>query len=144
MSSFVKKADDRVTTRRAVRGEVQVVEEQEFVLLAEDVVDLSEDGMLVASDAVPPIGTTVFVSFQAPGTDTWIDTEATVARISRGRRGGKDVRGLGLRFGAMSDESRAALATALIGRPPPVPGRHLRRDYAETVRIVADSEKAPS
>ena len=136
MGSFVKKADDRKGARRAITADVQVVEEEEFVLLAEDVVDLSVDGMLVASDALPALGTPVFVSFKAPGTEVWIDTEATVARVSRGRRGRGDVSGLGLRFGNMSSENRAILARSLIGRPPPLPGRHLRRDYAATIRIL--------
>ncbi len=138
MGSFVKKADDRRQARRAVSAEVQVIEEQEFVLLAEQVVDLSVDGMMVESDELPAVGTPVFVSFKAPGTDVWIDTEATVARVSRGRRGGGDVSGLGLRFGNMAPESRAILARSLIGRPPPVPGRHLRRDYAATIRVLGN------
>ncbi len=115
-----------------------MIEEQEFVLLAEQVVDLSVDGMMVESDELPAVGTPVFVSFKAPGTDVWIDTEATVARVSRGRRGGGDVSGLGLRFGNMAPESRAILARSLIGRPPPVPGRHLRRDYAATIRVLGN------
>jgi len=139
MGSFVKKADDRKAARRAIVAGAQVVEEEEFVLLAEDVVDLSVDGMLVASDALPAVGTPVFVSFKAPGTEVWIDTEATVARLSRGRRGRGDVSGLGLRFGDMSPENRAILARSLIGRPPPIPGRHLRRDYAATIRILGRS-----
>jgi hypothetical protein len=136
MGSFVKKAEDRKQARRAVKADVQVIEEQEFVLLAEQVVDISVEGMMVQSDALPAVGTPVFVSFKAPGTDVWIDTEATVARVSRGRRGRRDIPGLGLRFGKMSPENRAILARSLIGRPPPVPGRHLRRDYAATIRIL--------
>ena len=139
MSAFVKQANDRKTTRRGVAIEVQVVEEEEFVLLGMEASDLSVDGMLVASEAIPALGTPVVVSFKAPGTEVWIDAEATVARLSRGRRNGDRVKGLGLRFARMSADSRSILARSLIGRPPPVPGRHLRRDYAATIRSLGRS-----
>lgn len=139
MGEFVKKAEDRKVGRRAIEAACQVVEEAEFTLLGDEVVDLSVDGMMVRSDALPPVGTAVFVSFRAPGTDHWIDTEATVARLVRGRRRSDRDRGLGLRFGQLSEQDREVLRRSLVGRPPPVPARHLRRDYAATIRVLAQS-----
>lgn len=137
MSRFVEHAKDRKTTRRAVNTQCQVVEESEFVLLGAEAVDISVDGMFVRSEAHPALGTEVFVSFQAPGTEDWIDVSATVARVVRGRRRSDGVSGLGLRFGGMTGGQREVLSESLIGRPPPIPARHLRRDYAATVRGLA-------
>jgi Tfp pilus assembly protein PilZ len=139
MRAFVKQAKDRKTTRRAVDTECQVIEEAEFVLLGAEAVDISEDGMFVRSDAHPALGTEVFVSFQAPGTKDWIDVSATVARVVRGRRRSDGVEGLGLRFGLMTQGQRAVLSESLVGRPPPIPARHLRRDYAATIRSLGNS-----
>src|SRR4029079_18152476 len=67
------------------------------------------------------IGEPLIVSFQIPG--TWIDPEATVARVIHGRPPGDEGMALGALFTVISPSARAALAGYLHGRPPPLPRR---------------------
>jgi len=139
MPEIVLAAKDRDGVRRAVATVCQVVTEERFELLGERALDLSPDGMLLETAAEPRIGESVFVSLRAPGTQLWIDAEATVARIVRGRRGSDRTQGVGLRFRKMDRMYRAVLQESLRGFPPPLPGRFRRKDYASTVRAIAGS-----
>lgn len=136
--TWIARASQRRTVRRAVGTVCQAVTEEGFRLLGEQAIDLSTEGMLLASELEPELGADVIVSFRAPGTRLWIDAEAKVARIVRGRRRGDRARGIGLRFGELDAVSRAILTATLHGRPPPAPARPIRRDYARTVRYIGD------
>jgi hypothetical protein len=136
---MIRSINDRSTLRRSVRIDCEVVSERGFRLLARRALDLSTDGMLVQSEAQVEVGDDVIVSFTAPGGRFWMDAEATVARVVRGIREGDRVgRCLGLRFRTLENTSRAVLAASLRGLPPPIPSRHVRRDYASTVRLIHD------
>ena len=131
--------NNRTSLRRTVRIQCEVVSELGFRLLARRALDLSPDGMLVQSDADVMVGEDVIVSFTAPGGRFWMDAEATVARIVKGRRDGdEEGRCLGLRFRTLDRPSRAVLSASLQGLPPPIPSRHVRRDYASAVRLISD------
>jgi c-di-GMP-binding flagellar brake protein YcgR len=137
--------------RRSVRVDCQVVRERDFRLIGQRAVDLSDGGMLVLSEAHTPgparegrrlhvlTGEEVIVSFRAPTTRLWFDCTATVARVIHGRRPGDWGACVGLSFESMDDVTRAFLRAELRGLPPPMPGRELRLDYAETVRRAAYS-----
>lgn len=109
--------------RHSVRLTCQVVRERDFKLIADRIVDLSENGMLVPTDDRVLTGETVIVSFMAPYSRVWIDTEATVARVVHGRREGDEGRALGLEFDGLDDVSRALLRRNLLALPPAFPRR---------------------
>jgi len=136
---MIRALNQRSSLRRGVRIHCEVVSERGFRLLARRALDLSVDGMLVRSDAQVDVGDDVIVSFTAPGGVFWMDAEATVARVVIGRREGDQLgRCLGIRFRTLDNVSRSVLAASLRGLPPPVPSRHVRRDYASSVRLIAD------
>ena len=113
--------------RHTVHTFCQVVRERDFCLVADRVENLSTWGMLV-SPADPVItGERVFVSFQIPGSEHWIDTMATVTRVVHGRRPAEDQRMLGLEFDTLGAYDRFKLRRALSRRPVAPPGRRLGR-----------------
>lgn len=140
MPSVIRK-NERREVRRAVPMTCQVVRERDFSLVSERTLDVSPDGMLVASDletaaALEP-GETVFVTFRATALDLWFDTEATVVRVERGRRAGDRGPGVALRFGSLPRVKRLILRGSLRRVPPPVPRRAQRIDFSATVRSIA-------
>ena len=129
--------NERRAVRRAVRVRCQAVAEDGFRLLGVVGFDVSVGGMLLPSDVAVTVGEPVVVSLLAPGGRSWLDAEARVARIVRGRRTTDAFQGIGLRFERMEAIDRAILAGSLHGFPPPVPARGRRRDYARAVRRIA-------
>jgi len=137
MTSWVKKARDRRSVRRSVAVDCQVVAEEGFRLIGERTLDLSEQGMLLRSDAEVIPGESVIISLRAPRSRLWFDAEARVVRLVAGRRGRDVGRAVGLRFERMDAIDYAVLVGSLRGLPPPLPGRELRVDYAAAVRDIA-------
>lgn len=137
MPLLVRK-NERREIRRAVRIKCQVVRERDFSLVSEQALDLSPDGMLVATD-IPDLepGENVLVTFRATPLDIWFDTEAEVTRLVRGRREGDRERGVGLRFSSLSGVKRLILRGHLRRVPPPVPRRPARIDWTATIRSIA-------
>lgn len=117
----------------------QVVADVGFRLIGEQTLDLSEQGMLVRSDAEVFPGESVIVSVRAPKSRLWVDAEARVVRLVQGRRDRDRGRAVGLRFEHMDAIDKAVLAGSLRGLPPPLPGRQLRADYAAAIRAIAAS-----
>lgn len=132
---MVMRASERGAVRRAVATDCQVVRESDFRLVGKRTLDLSEGGLSVVTREELREGDALLVSLRAPGTNAWIDADAEVARI--GKRGKKRSRRVGLRFRRMDGVELALLRGALVGHPPPVPRRALRRDYAATVLAIA-------
>lgn len=130
-------ASERGAGRRAVRVDCQVVRERDFKLLGETGLDLSADGMFLLSSAPALTGDELIVSLRVPGTDRWIDTAATVARVVHGRRQGDRGRGFGVRFEPLCAEDRQLLRWVLRRMPPPLPARTPRIDYAATASFIA-------
>jgi hypothetical protein len=112
--------------RHNVRLACQVVRERDFTLIADRILDLSEIGMLVAPTTRVLTGERVLVSFMAPFTRIWVDAEATIARVSHGRRPGDRGPALGVSFDNIDDVSRRLLRRNLVGLPPPLPAKRHR------------------
>jgi PilZ domain len=130
-------ASERRTSRRAAVVECQVVREHGFVLLAAQGIDLSAEGMLVPTRAHAVVGEALIVSFCVPGTRTWVDTTATVARVVHGYRHHDEGRALGLAFAPLDAEESRLVRWALRRFPPTFPARAVRVDYAATAALIA-------
>ncbi len=133
MPLFVRK-NERREVRRNVQITCHVVRERDFSLVSERSLDLSPDGMLVATEADLEPGENVIVSFQATDLGIWFDTEARVARIVRGRRPGDRGRGAALAFSTLGRVKRFILRGHLRKIPPRIPQRAQRIDWTATVR----------
>lgn len=123
-SAFVPaRASRRISTRRGVMLPCQAVRERDFKLIADRTLDISVDGVLLpmGDDERVQTGDTLILSFPIPG--MWIDAEASVTRVVRGRRPGDDGAACGVIFDVISPSARAALAGYLHGKPPPLPRR---------------------
>jgi len=136
MPLFVRK-NERREVRRNVQVICQVVRERDFSLVSERALDLSPDGMLVATEADLEPGENVFVTFRATELGIWFDTEARVARIVRGRRPSDRGRGAALSFSTLAKVKRFILRGHLRRVPPPIPRRAQRIDWAATIRSHA-------
>jgi hypothetical protein len=130
-------ASERCAERRSVFVQCQVIRKRDFILLGESAIDLSTSGMLLLSDIRATEGEEVFVVFRVPGTERWIDTDATIARRVRGRRSSDPGRGLGLKFAPLDSESERALRAVLEEHPFTLPMRAPRIDYAATTGMIA-------
>ncbi|MEO0326369.1 MAG: PilZ domain-containing protein, partial [Myxococcota bacterium] len=127
----------RSTVRRAVRTRCEVVAEQGFRLLATETSDVSDMGLLVPSAAGVALGEVVFVSLRLPARVSFIDAEAEVVRVLRGRRHTDHTRSIGLHFTRIDAADRALLLASLRGLPPPIPARPRPKDYAASVAAFA-------
>jgi len=130
---FVRR-NDRREVRRAMGITCQVVRERDFRLVAERAIDVSPDGMLVQTESELEMGESLIVSFKATQLGLWFDTEASVARIVKGRRDGDRGAGIGLSFSTLDRVKRLILRGHLRRVPPPLPRRTQRIDWSATVR----------
>ena len=131
-------ASQRRVLRRALHFGCQVVREHDFVLIGDEAIDVSPDGMLVVTDARVLTGEELVVSFKLPHISGFIDAEATVARVVHGRRpGDRGRRCLGVEFQRIDPRARRALRAGLRHVPPPLPARERRVDYAATIHMLA-------
>ena len=126
----------RQSVRRDAHTECQVVAEDGFRLLGERTLDVSDEGLLLQSEALADIGETVFVSLKVPGGVSWSDAAGVIVRYIRGLRDGDRGRGWGIRFEQIDPVDRGILRGALVGRPPPLPCRVVKRDYATTIADI--------
>lgn len=133
MPLFVRK-NDRREVRRALHVPCRIVRERDFHLVSDVALDVSPDGMLVATEMDLELGQNVFVSFRATSLGIWFDTEARVARVIGGRRPGDEGRGVGLQFSTLPRVKRFILRGHLRRVPPPIPKRTQRIDWSKTVR----------
>jgi hypothetical protein len=117
MTAMVPRKHPRRSVRRGVLVTCQVVRERDFRRVALLGLDLSTDGMLVASSVPVLTGEEVFVTFRAPFSDKWFDVEAHVARVVHGRRPGDRGRALGLQFRGQSAAWQKDLFQELRGLP---------------------------
>jgi hypothetical protein len=108
--------------RRAARLACQLVRERDFRLIADRILDLSPDGVLVGPADPVLTGQRLLLSFCLPDASHWIDTEAVVTRVVHGRRPGEYSRGLGLTFECLAPFDRWMLERTLPWLPPVPPG----------------------
>ena len=119
-----RRENRRHAMRRAVQLPCQVVREEDFRLVGDRAVDLTPEGMLIVTDRMDlEVGQSLIISFQATEFGIWFDTEATVARIIKGKRKGDIGRAVGVRFQGLENVKRLILRSAFHGVPPPVPRR---------------------
>lgn len=117
----------RRSFRRYVRLDCQVVRERDFRLIGDLALDLSDRGMLVRSKSRILTGEEVIVSFRPPRRNsTWIDAQATVARVLHGRRPTDKGVCFGLEFEGMDADTKALLFEAIRGLDPAPAARPLR------------------
>lgn len=112
----------RRPSRHPVNIPCQVVRERDFRLVADRVANLSTWGMLVSPADPVVTGEKVFVCFQLPGSEDWIDACATVTRVVHGRRPTETSRMLGLEFDDLAPYDRFRVRRALGRRPVTPPG----------------------
>lgn len=136
MPDDLSTAKDRRALRRRVRIPCQVVREHDFALVSDVCFDLSPHGMRVRSLSPVELNSLLLVSFRVPDAGVHMDVSARVARVARGRRRGERFATLGLSFVDLGPLEGAILAARLRGVPPPAPARHLRIDYAGSVRAI--------
>ncbi len=137
MRSVLSFAADRMTVRRAVKLRCQIVTESDFRLLGTEATDVSTGGLLVPSKQIVSVGEPVLVALKLPRTGSWVDIEGTVVRTIEGRRNSDRQRAIGIRFDKIDMLSRVMLSASLVGHPPPVPTRNVRKDYAAAVWRIA-------
>jgi hypothetical protein len=136
MGYLIREARQRRNLRRSVDLHCQAVAEEGFRLIGHRMLDLSPEGALVQTVGEADVGEGVVLTFPAPGGFSWIDAEARVVRVIRGRRHGDQGPCVALRFERLDPAARAILSGSLHGLPPPVPSRDVRRDYAATVATI--------
>jgi hypothetical protein len=135
-------ANRRSALRHAVGIPCQVVRERDFRLISDAVIDLSLSGMAVLAGH-PVFGQSVrtgerlIVSFRLPNVPFWIDAEATITRVARGRRRGENHPLLALEFDPLPPMIKQMMERAL-GATPPAPSRPRpgRRGTLETTRAL--------
>jgi hypothetical protein len=123
MSVILTRKQPRRAFRREVILSCQVVRERDFRKVAEIALDLSTEGMLVATEQRVLTGEELLVSFRPPRSRRWVDLQATVARVVHGRRPSDRGRCLGLAFHGVGDDDKRLLFRHLRGLPAPEPGR---------------------
>jgi hypothetical protein len=143
-------ANRRKARRYATRIPCQVVRERDFRLIGDAVLDLSISGMVVTAahwvfGQSIVTGERLIVSFQLPRSLYWVDAEATVTRVARGRRRGENAPALALEFDPlplfMQQRMRGALRRFPPPAPQPRPGR--RRTQPSTQALLQTLELPP-
>ncbi len=129
-------ASQRKSTRRAVRVDCQVIREKDFKLLGQSALNISADGLLLKSRFRAQKGEALLISFRVPGTNQWIDTEATVARFESSDSPRK-AHTIGVAFESLDSESKRLLRAKISRFPPTLPTRPRRIDYAATAQLIA-------
>lgn len=126
--------------RRAIRHEIalecHVVAEHGFRDIGGPTLDVSIKGVRVRSDAQVDVGEPVILTIRLPHTRTYVDAQGRVARVERGVRDGDHGRAIAIEFTAMDPVDRAMLDGAIQALPPSLPRRHLRKDYAGSLRSL--------
>jgi len=134
-------SSERQSVRHTVRTEC-IVTTGNGRLVGDSTVDLSYHGVFVRGGTIdgPRLGEGVRVQIRIPSTQTWIDAQARVVRLSRGLRGEGDPSGLGLELVRMDPMSRVLLSSVIRSYPAAGPRRgSAQRDYASQVKRIQDN-----
>jgi PilZ domain-containing protein len=130
-------AHQRRAVRHAVRVSCLVLRERDSRLVGSLGMDLSPHGMLVRAHYPALTGEPVRVTFRLPRAPDWIGASATIARVVHGRRPGDEGHCFGLEFDSLDPGTVRRLRTSLLRRPPPLPNREPRIDYAASIHLAA-------
>lgn len=115
----------RRPSRHPVRLSCEVVRERDFQLVAREIIEISENGLLVKPETRVLTGDELIVTFMAPFSRIFIDAEAVVARVVHGRRLTDGGPALGLSFQSIDEVSRALLAQNLSYLPSRAPHKRM-------------------
>lgn len=102
--------------RKTFHLQCQVVKEDDFQLISEETLDLSEKGARVRTSARVLTGEPIVVTIRDPRTMAYVDATGVVARVEHGRRSRERGRALGLEFDPLDAESQKVLDGMLRGR----------------------------
>lgn len=128
---------DRRSTRHAAKVDCYLVARHGFRSVRATTLDLSEEGLRIASDVDVRVGDFVALAFCLPNGRSFIDARGKVVRIERGLRAGDQGPAIAIRFTAMDPIDRGMLRGSLASIPPPIPRRNVRVDYAASLRDTA-------
>lgn len=106
----------RRSARKSFTLQCQVVKEEDFQLISEETLDLSESGARVRTSVRVLTGEPVVVTIRDPRTMAYVDATGVVARVEHGRRKRERGRSLGLEFDVLDAESKKTLDDMLRGR----------------------------
>lgn len=109
----------RLSFRRYVRVDCQVVREHDFRLVGNLMLDLSTKGALVRACGRVLTGEELIVSFKPPRSNEWFDAEAVVARVLHGRRPSDYGLSFGIEFVNLATEDQMRLFEHLRGLAAP-------------------------
>jgi hypothetical protein len=115
----------RRPSRHAIKLGCQIVRERDFKLVSDELIELSERGALVVPKVPIITGDSLIVTFMAPFTRTFVDAEATVARIVHGRRIGDTGPLAGISIDGMDEACRALIKSQLTFLPVAAPRRRI-------------------
>ena len=128
----------RRAMRRAQPLTCEAISLDRYALLGVQALDISESGLLIsAEDWASPRESVLLHIF---GGSTEIVAEAEVARVIEGRRDTDWGPAFGLRFTRISRRRLRRLMGKMRSVPPPVPARHLRVDYAASLRAIPEAD----
>ena len=119
-----------------MRANCVAVSRSDGRLVGDRLSDVSWDGAFLEGDGEARLGDTLQLRVQLPGSRVWMDAEATVTRVSRGRRGLHDRPGVGVSLSRMDGMSRILLATVAKSFPVNTGGGPRQRDYATIVQTI--------
>lgn len=105
-------------------------------LVGDRLSDVSWDGAFLEGGGDARLGETVRLRLQLPDSRVWMDAEATVTRISHGRRGPHDRAGVGVSLSHMDGMSRILLATVAKAFPVNTGSGPRQHDYATMVQTI--------
>ena len=115
----------RRPSRHSIRLACQVVRERDFKLIASEILEISEGGLLVRPNTRILTGEDVIVSFMAPYSRSFIDATGSIARVLHGRRLGDFGPAFGIAFDDIDEVSRALLRRNLDDVPTRIPQRRV-------------------
>lgn len=115
----------RRPSRHVARLACQIVRERDFKLVSDEILELSEGGMLVSPKFPILTGEELIVTFAAPFTRIFVDAEATVARVVHNRRITDFGMTVGLNITHMDEAARALVRSQLAFLPSAPPRRRM-------------------
>lgn len=125
----------RLSFRRFVRVDCQVVREHDFRLVGDLMLDLSTKGALIRACDRVLTGEELIVSFKPPRSNEWFDAQAVVARVLHGRRPGDYGLSFGIELVNLAHEDQMRLFEHLRGLSAPEAQRP-PRSLAPVVRAA--------
>lgn len=119
-----------------MRANCVAVSRSDGRLVGDRLSDVSWDGAFLEGGEEAALGDTLKLRVQIPGSRVWMDAEATVTRVSRGRRGPGDRPGVGVTLSRMDGMSRVMLATVAKSFPVSTGAGPRQTDYASIVQTI--------